>query len=421
MFSDDFTATLCILKRLQGIMIKLGLIREGKLPADNRVALTPAQCKWILKNSDDVEVAVQSSPVRCFSDREYQLAGAEVKEDMTDCDILMGIKEVPVEQLIAGKTYLFFSHTKKKQPHNQKLLQAIIQKNITLIDYECLEHDDGQRIIGFGFFAGIVGAHNGMMAYGNRTGLFKLDRVYKQKSFRELIHTYFGLRLPNVKIAITGSGRVAHGILEIMNLMGIHEVEPDDYLKRRFSYPVYTQLKGAELYANKKTGKYSRQEFHEHPENFACQFLPYAGQTDILMNGIYWDKNVPRLFEEKDVNKENFIIQTIADITDDEGGSVPINKGDQSIENPVYGVDKTTLQKTAPYLPNSIDIMAVGNLPNELPKDASRYFGEQLIKYVLEDLVKGGSAIIDRATMVKAGKLTEEYAYLKDYAGQVKS
>ena len=349
------------------------------------------------------------------------MAGAEVKEDMSDCDILMGIKEVPAEQLIAAKTYLFFSHTKKKQPHNQKLLQTILQKNITLIDYECLEHDDGQRIIGFGFFAGIVGAHNGMMAYGNRTGLFKLDRVYKQKSFRELIHTYFGLRLPNVKIAITGSGRVAHGILEIMNLMGIHEVEPDDYLKRRFSYPVYTQLKGAELYAHKKTGKYSRQEFHEHPENFDCKFLPYAGQTDILMNGIYWDKNVPRLFEEKDVNAENFIVQTIADITDDEGGSVPINKGDQSIENPVYGVDKITLQKTAPYLPDSIDVMAVGNLPNELPKDASRYFGEQLIKYVLEDLVKGGSVIIDRATMVKAGKLTEEYAYLKDYAEEVKS
>jgi saccharopine dehydrogenase (NAD+, L-lysine forming) len=402
-------------------MIKIGLIREGKLPADNRVALTPAQCKWILKNSGDIIIAVQSSPSRCFSDREYQLAGTEVKEDMTDCDVLMGIKEVPIEQLIAGKTYLFFSHTKKKQPHNQKLLQAIIQKNITLIDYECLEHDDGQRIIGFGFFAGIVGAHNGMMAYGNRTGLFKLDRVYKQKSFRELIHTYFGLRLPNVKIAITGSGRVAHGILEIMNLMGIHEVEPDDYLKRRFSYPVYTQLKGADLYADKKTGKYNREAFHKNPENFECKFLPFAGQTDILMNGIYWDKNVPRLFEEKDVNTENFIIQTIADITDDESGSVPVNKGDQSIENPVYGVDKNSLEKTEPYLSNSIDIMAVGNLPNELPKDASRYFGEQLIKYVLEDLVKGGSAIIDRATMVKRGKLTAEYAYLKDYAGQAKN
>jgi len=334
---------------------------------------------------------------------------------MSDCDILLGIKEVPVDQLIPGKTYLFFSHTKKKQLHNQPLLRAILDKKIRLVDYECLEHEDGQRIIGFGFFAGIVGAHNGMMAYGNRTGLFKLDRVYKQRSFRELIHNYFGLRLPNVKIAVTGSGRVAHGILEIMNLMGIHEVEPEDYLKRRFSYPVYLQLKGAELYKHKLTGKYSRMDFHEKPEEYTCKFLPYAEQTDILMNGVYWEKSVPRLFEKEDVKAENFIIQTIADITDDANGSVPINVGDQTIEDPIYGIDKTTLEKTTPYLKNSIDIMAVGNLPNELPRDASRYFGEQLIKHVLEDLVGNSSAIIDRATIATEGRLTEPFTYLQDY------
>lgn len=395
--------------------MRIGLIREGKIPADNRVSLTPAQCKWIQKNAPQIQIAVQSSTNRCFSDREYLSAGTDVTEDMSDCDILLGIKEVPVDQLIPGKTYLFFSHTKKKQLHNQPLLRAILDKKIRLVDYECLEHEDGQRIIGFGFFAGIVGAHNGMMAYGNRTGLFKLDRVYKQRSFRELIHNYFGLRLPNVKIAVTGSGRVAHGILEIMNLMGIHEVEPEDYLKRRFSYPVYLQLKGAELYKHKLTGKYSRMDFHENPEEYTCKFLPYAEQTDILMNGVYWEKSVPRLFEKEDVKAENFIIQTIADITDDANGSVPINVGDQTIEDPIYGIDKTTLEKTTPYLKNSIDIMAVGNLPNELPRDASRYFGEQLIKHVLEDLVGNSSAIIDRATIATEGRLTEPFTYLQDY------
>lgn len=397
-------------------MITIGLIREGKIPADNRVALTPAQCKWIHKNSDAVKIIAQSSSTRCFTDREYLSAGIEVTEDMSGCDILLGIKEVPIDQLIDGKTYLFFSHTKKKQPRNQKMLQSILEKKITLIDYECLEHDDGHRIIGFGFFAGVVGAHNGMMAYGNRTGLYKLDRVYKQRSFRELIHTYFGLRLPNVKIAVTGSGRVAHGILEIMNLLGVNEVEPDEYLKRRFSYPVYAQLKGAELYVNKVTRIYNREDFHEHPENYECKFLPYTEQTDILMNGVYWDKNVPRLFEKSDATEDSFIIQTIADITDDINGSIPINIGDQTIENPVYGVDKKSLEKTDPYLPASIDIMAVGNLPNELPRDASRYFGEQLIKYVLEDLVGNGSEIIKRATIVKNGELTPPFEYLRDYA-----
>jgi hypothetical protein len=198
--------------------------------------------------------------------------------------------------------------------------------------------------------------------------------------------------------------------------MGIHEVEPDDYLARRFSYPVYTQLKGSELYLHKKTGKYSRMEFHEHPELYGCKFLPYAAQTDILMNGVYWDKTVPRLFEKEDASSENFIIQTIADITDDVNGSVPINSGDQTIEDPVYGIDKTSLAKTEPYLNNSIDIMAVGNLPNELPRDASRYFGEQLIKYVLEDLVRNGSDIIKRATITKDGELTSDFFYLEDYA-----
>lgn len=394
----------------------IGLIREGKSPADNRVALTPSQCKWIHKNLPQVKVIAESSPSRCFSDKEYTAAGVEVKDSVAEADILLGIKEVPIQQLIPNKTYLFFSHTRKKQPYNQQLLQAILEKNITLIDYECLEHEDGQRIIGFGFFAGVVGAHNGIMAYGNRTGLYQLERVYKQRSFRELIHTYFGLRLPNVKIAITGSGRVAHGIIEVMNLMGIHEVEPDDYLRRRFAYPVYTQLKGADLYQHKETGSYSREQFHDNPQQFSCKFLPYAAQTDILMNGVYWDKTIPRLFEKTDVAAEDFIIQTIADITDDADGSVPINVGDQTIEEPVYGIDKKTLAKVAPYNADTIDVMAVGNLPNELPRDASRYFGEQLIKFVLEDVLKGSSPLLDRATITQAGQLTSTYDYLSDYA-----
>ena len=398
-------------------MIQIGLIREGKIPADNRVALTPAQCKWILKNSDAVKITVQPSAIRCFSDKEYQSVGAEINEDLSSCDILFGIKEVPIDMLIPGKTYAFFSHTRKKQPHNRAMLKAILDKKITLIDYECLEHEDGQRIIGFGFLAGVVGAHNGMMAYGNRTGLYKLERVYKQRNFRELIHNYFGLRLPNVKIAVTGSGRVAHGVLDIMNLMEIHEVEPDEYLRRRFSYPVYTQLKGADLYEHKQTGKYEREGFHERPEEFICKFLPYTAQTDILLNGVFWDVNVPRLFSKEEIAKDTFIIQTIADITDDKNGSVPVNLGDQTIEDPVYGVDKKSFEKTAPYLKNSVDIMAVGNLPNELPRDASRYFGEQLIKFVLEDIVKGGSPIINRATIVSNGKLTGPYLYLGDWVG----
>ena len=398
-------------------MLKIGLVREGKTPADNRVALTPAQCKWLHMNFNDLRVIAQHSDKRCYADKEYLQAGVEVKEDIGECDVLLGIKEVPIEMLIDSKTYLFFSHTKKLQPHNQQLFKAILDKKITLVDYECLEHEDGTRIIGFGFFAGVVGAHNGMMAYGERTGTFKLQRVGSVNSFQKLIHTYFGLKLPNIKIAVTGSGRVAHGVLEIMNLMGIHEVEPDEFLAKEFSYPAYVHLKGADLYDHVQTGKYNREDFHANPDNYKCKFVEYLSQTDILMNGVYWEQHIPRLFEMEDIKKENFRIQTIADITDDRNGSVPCNHGDGSIEDPVYGVDKISFKKTAPYLPNSIDIMAVGNLPNELPRDASRYFGEQLIKFVLDDIRLGGSAVIDRATMVKAGKLNALYEYMREYAG----
>jgi saccharopine dehydrogenase (NAD+, L-lysine-forming) len=398
-------------------MIRIGLIREGKIPADSRVALTPAQCKWIRQNHPEVKIAVQHSDTRCFTDKEYEAAGIEVREDMSDCDILFGIKEVPVDMLIPNKTYLFFSHTKKLQPYNQKLLHAIVEKNITLIDYECLEHEDGTRIIGFGFFAGVVGAHNGMMAYCNRTNDFKLDRVNSGKNFQHLIHTYFGLKLPNIKIAVTGSGRVAHGVLEIMNLMGIHEVEPEDYLAKNFVYPVYVHLKGVDLYKKKSDGSYNRSNFHEHPEEYECNFSAYIPQTDILMNGIYWEEKIPRLFEMEQLKEENFRIKTIADITDDMGGSVPCNIGDSTIAEPVYGVDKNSFQRTDPYMENSVDVMAVGNLPNELPKDASRYFGEQLIKFVLADLFKEEETnVIDRATIVKKGKLNKGYEYMQAYA-----
>ena len=401
-------------------MITIGLLREGKVPADNRVALTPAQCKWIHRNSPDIRVIVQASPDRCYSDKEYRSAGVEVREEIADGDLFFGIKEVPVNDLLPSKTYLFFSHTKKQQPANRPMFQAIIEKKITLIDYECLEHDDGQRILGFGFFAGVVGAHNGIMAYGRRTGLYDLGRVHQQKSFRELIHTYFGLRLPEIKVAVTGSGRVAHGVLEVMNLLEIVEVEPDEFLQRNFSYPVFTQLKGAALYEHAQTKTYQREDFHHHPQDYRCTFLPFTRTADILMNGIYWDRNMPRLFEWEDMAHPDFRIRTIADITDDREGSIPCNLGDCTIDDPVYGVDRQTRQRTTPYVAGSVDLMAVGNLPNELPRDASRYFGEQLIKYVLEDLVKGGSAILERATMVRDGALTAPYQYLADYAYKYK-
>jgi alanine dehydrogenase len=394
----------------------LGLIKEGKVPSDNRVALTPKQCKWLLEQHPDWDILVESSATRCYKDIEYQREGIKVVEDISSADILLGIKEVPKTQLIPNKTYLFFSHTKKAQSFNQALFHTMMDKQITLIDYECLEHEDGQRLIGFGFFAGIVGAHNGIMAYGNRTKEFTLGRVKDVKDYMELIHTYFGLKLPPIKIAVTGSGRVAHGILEIMNLMDVQQVEPDEFKTRTYPYPVYVHLKGKDLYKRKDNGSYERNDFHNHPEAYECLFKEYLPHAKILMNGVYWEKGIPPLFTLEELKDENSVLTTIADITDDAFGSVPCNLGDASSDDPIYGVQLDSCEKCNPYNYNCVDIMAVGNLPNELPRDASRFFGEQLIKYVLDDLVKGGNPIIEKATMLNKGKLTEYYNYLAEYA-----
>lgn len=399
-------------------MVRIGLIRERKSPADSRVPLTPFQAAYVNKKYEGVEVVVEASPSRCFSDDEYKAEGVSVVEDMSGCDILLGVKEIPVEYIIPNKTYLFFSHTKKMQPYNQKLMHALIEKKVRMIDYECLTHKDEQRILGFGLFAGIVGAHNGLLTYGKKFGLYELPPAHTVEDFQALIHAYRKQRLPNIKIAVTGSGRVAAGVIEVMTNLDVESVEPEDYLTHQYDYPVYTHLKGQALYARKDNGLYFRDDFHAHPEIYKCLFSNYISQTDILMNGIYWDEHIARLFEQKDTLHKDWRISVIADITCDINGSVPINVGASTIAEPVYGVDKRTHDKVAPYqnTKDVIDVMAVDNLPNELPRDASHYFGAHFEKFVLGELLADNSDIIARATICDGGKLTSEYEYMSEYA-----
>jgi len=400
-------------------MIRIGIVREGKTPEDNRTPFSPKQCVEIQTQYPDVQFLVQPSAIRCFSDEEYQLQGITLQEDLSSCQIIFGVKEALIETLIPGKTYLFFSHTKKKQAHNEKLMHALIEKKIRLIDYECLTHDDGHRVVGFGYWAGVVGAHNGLLTYGKKTGAFQLEPVYTYKNFMELKESYETFFVPPIKIAVTGSGRVSTGVLDILNYLDIAEVSQEDYLNKEFEYPVFTHLKGKSLYERSDDGTYDREDFHSNPSAYRCLFMNYVGVTDILMNGVYWDKNVPRLFELTDLKNPDFQIQVISDITCDENGSVPCNLGSTTIGDPTYGFDKSTLQKTTPFQQthSTIDVMAVDNLPNELPRDASNYFGGYLQTHVLPDLVKNvRSGIIERATICENGKLTSYFEYLNDYA-----
>ncbi|RQO30763.1 alanine dehydrogenase [Taibaiella sp. KBW10] len=397
--------------------MKIGLIKEGKIPTDTRVALTPEQCIDIVKTYPQLSIVVQPSPNRSYADQEYIDAGVNLQEDLSDCDVLLGIKEVPVAELIPGKTYFFFSHTKKKQAYNQKLMHALIEKKITMIDYEALTYDNGQRIIGFGFFAGVVGAHNALLTYGKKNELFTLKPAYECKDMAEMVKQYRDIQLPPIKIVVTGDGRVAHGILHIMEMMDIDSVAHNDFLEKEYPHPVYTNLKNETLYRNKNTKEFHRDEFHAHPEQYECLFQPYIS-SDILINGIYWDAKIQRLFEKDEVNDPAFKLNVISDVTCDIDGSVPVNLGASTIADPVYGYDKTKGTKTAPFINDAqiIDIMAVDNLPNELPRDASNMFGSHIIKHIIPELLAAESTILDRATICSKGILGSHFEYLSDYA-----
>lgn len=398
--------------------MKIGIIREEKKPADYRTPFTPLQCADIAELFPNIDLVVEPSATRCFSNEEYIKSGVSLQKDLSDCDVIMGVKEVPIQKIIPNKTYFFFSHTIKQQPYNKPLIQSFIRKKIRMIDYETLTHKDGTRILGFGFFAGLVGAHNGLMTYGKKYDLFQLQAAYQSRNQEQMIRQYRRINLPPLKIVLTGSGRVGAGFLNIMEQWDIENVEPDDFLENDYDYAVYTHLKGWDLYENKASGKYSRQEFHAHPEHYTCKFKPFLAQTDLLLHGIFWDGQIEPMFALEDLKHPGFNLKVIADVTCDIHGSIPSTIEATTIEQPVYGFDKKTLQKVAPYQADDqiIDMMTVDNLPNELPRDASRRFGEHLIKFILPELLKAKSPILDRATICRDGRLGDYYKHLQAYA-----
>jgi len=397
--------------------MRIGIIKEGKVPPDKRVPFTPAQVEEIQQRFSNVKVAVQQSNIRCFKDSEYQAAGAEVQLSVEDCDILMGIKEVPTDQLIPEKTYLFFSHTIKKQPYNKKLLQEILKKNIRLIDYEALKDLRGNRLVAFGRYAGIVGAYNGLWTYGKRTGKFSLRRAFECFDVNDLKLELRKVVLPPIKIILTGAGRVGRGAMETLDTAGIRKVNPADFLNRAFDEPVYTQLSSADYHTRKEGGSFNREEFHTNPERYDSYFAQFTKVADILMAGAYWNPKAPVLFTNADMQQDNFKIKIIADITCDINGSIPSTKKSTTIEDPIYDYDPMTGEVTAPFANNkNVTVMAIDNLPCELPRSASEEFGRDLIDRVLPLLIgKDKEDIIKRATITSNGSLTSHFKYLQDY------
>ncbi len=397
-------------------MAIIGLIRESKKPYDKRVALSPAQCVDVMNSFTDVKIVVQPSPHRCISDAEYLEAGIEMSENLDHCDILLGIKEVPIEDLIANKTYLFFSHTIKKQPHNRKLLRTILQKNIRMVDYETLVWENGSRVLGFGRFAGVVGTHNAFLTWGEKFNLFHLKPAYLCENYAEMKAEYDKIEMPPLKIALCGDGRVAHGCLELLNLLHIREVTPQEFLDEQFDVPTYVHLVTEDFYAHKDGELWDKADFYHNPENYVSTFKQYTQHCDVMLNAIFWNERIPRFFSKEDMKARDFKIKVIADISCDVNGSIPATMKDTTIEDPVFGYHPLSETIEAPFLKNTIDVMAVSNLPCELPYDASIAFGEQLIKYVMGNLLNAkNSRMIHFATIAQNGELTERYKYLKDY------
>jgi len=398
--------------------VKIGILRETKNPPDRRVPLTPPQIVAIEELYPFVEFFVQPSDFRCFTNDEYEYLDIPLKEDLSDCDILMGVKEVDRRTLIPGKTYLFFAHVAKKQPHNREMFREMSEKNISLIDYEYLTTYKGDRMVAFGRWAGIVGAYNALRARGIRTNRFRLKPASQCHDLDEM---WAGLRLielkSDLKILVTGRGRVSNGALETLNVCNIVQVSPEEYLRKEFDVPVVCQI-GPEHYVRHKSNlKFSFSHFSIHPGEYESAFLPFTRVTDILVTGHYWDPRSPHFFSEEDMKKNDFRISVIADISCDINGPIPSTLRATTISDPFYGYNPF-LEKEEPAFtrPTNITVMSIDNLPGELPRDASLDFGKQLMQNALHDLLADpGSQMLGRATILKNGKLPPAFAYLEDY------
>ncbi len=400
-------------------MLKIALIREGKIPTDARVLLTPKQCKMVMERFPSVKIVAQPSPGRCFDDDSYRAAGIELTENIADCDLLMGIKEVPIDWLLPNKKYFFFSHTVKKQVHNKKLLQAMLNKSTEIIDYELLTDYRNNRLIAFGRFAGMVGAHNGVMGWGLRTGKFMLPRMHHLHDYSAAQAIYRDLKFPFMRAVVTGTGRVANGAAEVLRDMGFRNVSPDDFLTQQFrGRPIFTQLSALDYVRRRDGLPFDKDEFYAFPGRYESRFAEYYRCTDLLINGIFYDENAPMFFNSSEMRSPSFKIKVIADVTCDivPHSSIPATLKASTIESPFFGYDPLRSVETEPFRQYTVDMMTVDNLPNELPRDASEFFGHQFIENILPFLVENThSDVIERATVCKDGKLMPRYDYLTDF------
>ena len=396
--------------------MKIGVLQEEKVPADKRVPLTPKQCRQLLDTYPDIEILVKSSAIRCFSDAMYIAEGINIVDDLSDCDVLIGVKEVPKESLIANKTYLYFSHTIKEQSYNRGLLLKMMELNISMVDYEVLRNKQGNRLLGFGRYAGIVGAYNGFLTYGLKSGNYNLKAAHNCEDRVEMESEMSKIKLSNEKIIVTGNGRVGNGVMEIMEKSNVREVSKSDFLTKTFNEAVFVHLNFMDYNVKKDGSSAVKQEFYSNPEIFKSSFMDYAIHADIFIAGHYYSSGSPYLFTREDAKSPDFNLKVVADVSCDINGPVACTIKPSTIASPIYGYDKQSEQEVDFRDEDAIAVMAVDNLPCELPKDASEDFGNEMLDKILPSLiVSDDEQIIANATICKAGDLTPNFEYLRNY------
>ena len=396
--------------------MKFGIIRERKNPPDRRVVLSPEACQKVLQTYNKAEIIVEPSPIRTFTDAEYKALNIEVASKMKECDVLLGVKEVPIEYLVPNKKYFFFSHTIKKQSYNRKLLKAVLKKNIELYDHEVITNSKGIRLVAFGRYAGIVGAYNGFRAYGLKTGLYKMPKAQTLADQQALVAELKKIPLPNIKILLTGKGRVGNGAKEMLDGMNLKEVGVKEYLENTFDHAVYCQIDVDEYNLRKDGAKGNMQDFFENPGVYRSNFFRFAKVTDLYIAGHFYGDGAPFLFTREDVKHPDFKIKVVADISCDINGPVATTLRASTIAEPIYGYDPESGTETNFKNKKAIAVMAVDNLPTELPRNASDGFGEAFVKHVIPAFFNNDEdGVLQRAQMTKNGKLTERYSYLQDY------
>lgn len=400
-------------------MIKIGIIKEGKVPPDFRVPLTPKQCREVnITYKNKAEIVVQRSDIRTFSDEEYEQQGVMLADDLADCDIIIGVKEVPIDKLIPNKTFLFFSHTIKEQPYNKKLLQAILAKNISLLDYEVIKNEKGKRLIGFGKYAGIVGTYNGFRTFGLKSKRYELVKAVDTNSRKVIEEELKNVSLPSdFRLVLTGYGRVGHGAREIIDLLPIKEVSKEDFLTKTFDEPVYVHLDTKDYYRRKSDKQFDKYEFYSSPSLYESALTDFLKTADMYIPCHFWNEHAPTLVSADDLATNLQRLSVVADISCDIKEPIASTIRPSTISDPIYGYNKQTHSEDDFLKEGVLAVMAVDNLPCELPKDASKDFGRELIDNVLPHLLTSEkNDIIEYARITTLdGHLTPKFKYLTNY------